>query len=214
MFYFCLNLPAYGRFFFYMRIAPIGRATGSHAWRLMVRIHLRVLYFRKNTYNVYSSFYCISVLQLLKKEVRFIKRLYYRQPSDSQKMYAANYYQPTKHFAQRYRERMCEHVSNEETRRRLIEVSDHHLTRRANYMLLFSIHGENGATLHTEVRHYFEWDIVVDNRDKKLITMYINNERKLLPERFFGDRKMRKLIYSLWFRPNSRVRKAVKQKAS
>lgn len=122
-------------------------------------------------------------------------------------MYKTTYYQPTKHFRQRYKERMSEHVSNRTARNKLLHASEPELAKRANYMLLFSIHGRPGETEHTEVRYYFDWDIVIDNKDKTLVTMYINEERKVPPVRLFGDRKLRKLIYDLWFKPKSKTRK-------
>jgi hypothetical protein len=124
-------------------------------------------------------------------------------------MYKTTYYAPTKHFRQRYRERMSKHVSPKKTRENLLNASETELAKRANYMLLFSIHGEPGATPHTEVRQYFDWDIVIDNRDKTLVTMYINEDRKIPPVRMFGDRKLRKTVYDLWFKPQSKIRRQV-----
>lgn len=122
-------------------------------------------------------------------------------------MYATNYYQATEHFGERFRERMGKHVSSKVTQNNLVNASDDELARRANYMLLFSIHGRPGETKDTEVRYYFDWNIVIDNKKKTLITMYIDDNRKSLPARLFGDRNLRKTIYKLWFHSNSKYRK-------
>lgn len=124
-------------------------------------------------------------------------------------MYSSNYYQPTTHFAERYRERMSLHVGNKTARKKLLEATDEELSKRANYMLLFSIHGRPGETENTEVRYYFNWDIVIDNKRKTIITMYINDERKVPPVRLFGDRRLRKMIYDIWFKPKSNYSKAI-----
>jgi hypothetical protein len=126
-------------------------------------------------------------------------------------MYNISYYKPTIHFRKRYKERMSQNVKNKTASRRLLEASEAELAKRANYMLLFSIHGRPGETEHTEVRYYFNWNIVIDNRDKTLITMYIDEEREVPPVRLFGDRKLRKMIYDLWFKPKSRVSQTTQQ---
>lgn len=132
---------------------------------------------------------------------------FYKPPEEGKMMYSTNYYTPTQHFSERYRQRMRKHVTSKVTKNRLLNVSDAELARRANFMLMFSIHGCTGATAHTEVRYYFEWDIVIDNKNKKIITMYINEDRRIPPVYVFGDRKLRRIIYNLWFRPNSKIRK-------
>lgn len=124
-------------------------------------------------------------------------------------MYSTNYYDPTAHFGQRYRERMSEHVKRNVTKKHLLEESDKELARRANYMLLFSVHGRPGDTDCTEVRYYFDWNIIIDNSNRKIVTMYIADSRKQLPARLFGDRKLRKVMYDLWFKPNSKYRREV-----
>lgn len=130
----------------------------------------------------------------------------YIPPPEGDIMYSTNFYTATEHFGERYRGRMSKHVANEKTKKNLMEATDAELERRGNYMLLFSIHGRPGETPQTEVRYYFNWDIVVDNTKKKIITMYIDDDRQSLPARLFGDRKLRKTIYNLWFKPNSKYR--------
>lgn len=132
--------------------------------------------------------------------------IHYTPPSEGDFMYSTNYYEPTSHFGERYRERMSIHVKNGLTRKKLVEETDAELARRANYMLLFSIHGRPGETNCTEVRYYFDWNIVIDNSRKTIVTMYVADERKPLPARLFGDRKLRKVMYDLWFKPNSKYR--------
>lgn len=63
------------------------------------------------------------------------------------------------------------------------------LRLRANYMLLFSIHGRAGETVNTEVRYYFDWEIVIDNEKKPIITMYQMRNKKRLPVSLFGNPK-------------------------
>ena len=135
-----------------------------------------------------------------------MSQLYYQPPSEGEIMYATNWYTPSAHFAERYRERMAKHVTSKLTRDKLLNATDAELARRANYMLLFSIHGRKGETKQTEVRFYFDWNIVVDNEKRTIVTMYIDDDRKPMPARLFGDRKIRKLIYNLWFKPNSKYR--------
>lgn len=125
--------------------------------------------------------------------------------------YKKTYYQPTAHFEERYIERMSKVAKSQPAKNRLLRATSTELAKRANYMLLFSIHGKPGETEQTEVRYYFEWDIVVDNKNRTLVTMYINEERNVPPVRLFGDRKVRKMIYDLWFRPKSKIRQHVNE---
>lgn len=124
-------------------------------------------------------------------------------------MYQTTYYQPTKHFRKRYVERMSEASKTQQAKNRLENASENELAKRANYMLLFSIHGRPGDTERTEVRYYFEWDIVVDNKYKTLVTMYVNEDRAIPPVRLFGDRKLRKIIYDIWFKPRTKHYKQI-----
>lgn len=120
-----------------------------------------------------------------------------------------SWYTATNHFYKRYRNRMSKNVTNKTAKKKLLEADTEHLEKRANYMLLFSIHGRHGHTPNTEVRYYFNWNIIIDNRSKTLITMYTDNDRPMPPIRLFGDRKLRKTIYNLWFKPNSEIRKQI-----
>ncbi len=126
-------------------------------------------------------------------------------------IYQFTYYQPTTHFGKRYRERMSKHVVNQTAKKNLLEATDEELAKRANYMLLFSILGRPGETEHTEVRYYFNWDIVIDNKQKTIITMYINEDRKIPHVHLFGDRRTRKMVYDIWFKPKSKYSKAIIQ---
>lgn len=135
--------------------------------------------------------------------------LRYQKPTEGEMLYACNYYRITEHFGERYRQRMAEHIKSPLAKKRLLEVDNEELERRANYMLLFSIHGRDGDTPQTEVRYYFNWNIVVDNKNKTIVTMYIDESRSVPPVRLFGDRKMRKLIYKLWFKPNSKIHQVI-----
>ena len=114
-----------------------------------------------------------------------------------------NYYQPTIHLAERYRKRMGEHTAKNIIQKRLKLASNDELGMRANYMLLFSIHGRSGGTPETEVRYYFDWEIVVDNKNKTIITMYQDRRRSKLPVSLFGDPKFRRLVYKSWFMKKS-----------
>lgn len=128
------------------------------------------------------------------------KRRYYYQPT---------YYEASEHFEDRFRERMAEATNKKQARKRFLKVGSAELTKRANYMLLFSIYGRPGDTEHTEVRYYHEWNIVVDNRDRTLVTMYIDEKRPVPPARLFGDRRLRKMVYDVWFKPHSKYRQQV-----
>lgn len=130
--------------------------------------------------------------------------LVYQPPSKEELLFAFGHYQASEHFAERYRQRMRKHTARETTKQRLLEVSDDELTRRANYMLIFSIHGRPGDTPQTEVRYYFDWNIVIDNERKRLVTMYIDDTRGVPNAKLFGDTQLRKTIYNLWFKPSRR----------
>lgn len=121
-------------------------------------------------------------------------------------MYQTTWYTPTNHMCRRYRKRMSESVANKTARKKLQKADDNHLAKRVNYMLLFSIHGRPGAGPDTEVRYYFNWDIVIDNKRKTVVTMYENNDRKMPPAKLFGDRHLRKIMYDLYFKPKSKIR--------
>ncbi len=111
-----------------------------------------------------------------------------------------NYYQPTAHLGQRYRQRMGGITTKERLRKVMLEATDKKLGLRANYMLLFSIHGRPGDTPNTEVRYYFDWDLVIDNKKKTIITLYQCEVNRRIPARKFGDPKLRKKIYNCWFK--------------
>ena len=122
------------------------------------------------------------------------------------------YYRPTDHFEDRFRERMAEAMKKKKKKKaikRFLNVKSAELAKRANYMLLFSIHGRPGDTEHTEVRYYYEWNIVIDNRDRTLVTMYIDDDRPIPPVRLFGDRRLRNMVYDVWFKPKSKYRQQV-----
>lgn len=125
--------------------------------------------------------------------------MYYEPPPIDEMLYAMEYYAPTEHLAQRYRQRMGEKKTHKRTITSLMKASNRELGHRANYMLLFSIHGRRGETPNTEVRYYFNWEIVVDNKKKCIVTMYEDNEKKRLPARKFGNPKERRRIYRQWF---------------
>lgn len=119
------------------------------------------------------------------------------------------YYEATDHSFKRYKKRMAEHVKSKFTRKNLQVANKEELAKRTNFMLLFSIHGRPGATPNTEVRYYFDWDIVVDNKKKTIVTVYPNDSRRVPPAHKFGDRKIRQKVYSLWFKPNSKIRQGM-----
>ena len=123
----------------------------------------------------------------------------YQRPSDSELIYAINYYKPTAHLAERYRQRMRD-TATKTVAKHILNATDEEIGHRANYMLLFSIHGRKGETPNTEVRYYFNWEIVVDNKNKTIITLYEDRKKKPLPANLFGDPKERKTIYKLWFK--------------
>lgn len=125
---------------------------------------------------------------------------YYQRPEPEQMIYAINHYTPTNHLALRYRERMSQKKINRRTAHVMLNASNKELGHRANYMLLFSIHGRPGETPNTEVRYYFNWEIVIDNEKKTIVTMYEDTSKKPLPAHLFGDPKERKAIYKLWFK--------------
>lgn len=111
-----------------------------------------------------------------------------------------NYYQPTAHLGKRYKQRLGENTSKQRLRKIMSEASDRELGLRANYMLLFSIHGRPGDTPNTEVRYYFDWDIVIDNKRKTIVTIYQCEVNRRIPSSKFGDPKLRKKIYNCWFK--------------
>lgn len=121
--------------------------------------------------------------------------------------YELTFYTPTDHLLRRYRKRMSEAVVNKTAREKTQKANDNHLAKRINYMLIFSCHGRPGETKNTEVRYYFDWDIIVDNKKKTVVTMYQNKERRVPPASMFGDRGLRKTIYDLMFKPKSKIRK-------
>lgn len=129
--------------------------------------------------------------------------LFYQRPSPEEIIHAMNYYQPTNHLAHRYRQRMSKRTSRR-TAEAMLNATNEELGYRANYMLLFSIHGRPGETPNTEVRYYFNWEIVVDNVKKTIITMY--EDKRMLPAHLFGDAKERSVIYNLWFKNKEAVR--------
>lgn len=130
---------------------------------------------------------------------------YYERPPLEELIYAMNYYSPTHHLALRYRERMSKKKSNRRTARAMLEATNKELGYRANYMLLFSVHGRPGETPNTEVRYYFNWEIVIDNEKKTIVTMYEDTSKKMLPAHLFGDPKERRVIYRLWFKNKEAV---------
>ena len=132
--------------------------------------------------------------------------LFYQRPPQEELIYAMNYYHPTQHLANRYRQRMSKKTKNLRVINAMLEASNEELGYRANYMLLFSIHGRPGETPNTEVRYYFNWEIVVDNVNKKIVTMYEDRSKYPLPAHLFGDPKERDLIYKLWFKNKEAVR--------
>jgi len=123
--------------------------------------------------------------------------------------YEYGYYTPTYHLLNRYRQRMCERVGCKKTARRIKQATMKELARRANYMLLFSIHGRPGKGEDIEVRYYFDWNIVIDNRKRTIITMYIDHKRPVPSADLFGNRRLRKVIYDMFFKPNSKVYREV-----
>ncbi len=123
----------------------------------------------------------------------------YIRPETHELIYAINYYKPTLHLADRYRQRMLEYTSKV-VANHIMNATDEEIGHRANYMLLFSIHGRPGETPNTEVRYYFNWEIVVDNKNKTIITLYEDKKKRPLPASLFGDPKERKVIYKLWFK--------------
>lgn len=123
----------------------------------------------------------------------------YVRPPEHELIYAINYYKPTLHLADRYRQRMLEN-SSKVVANHILNATDEEIGHRANYMLLFSIHGRPGETPNTEVRYYFNWEIVIDNKKKTIITLYEDKKKRPLPAVLFGDPKERKIIYKLWFK--------------
>ncbi|MEK3765640.1 MULTISPECIES: hypothetical protein [unclassified Solibacillus] len=109
-----------------------------------------------------------------------------------------NHYKPTLHLADRYRERMIEN-SSKVVAKHIMNATDEEIGHRANYMLLFSIYGRPGETPNTEVRYYFNWEIIIDTKKKTIITLYEDKKKRPLPAHLFGDSKQRKAIYKLWF---------------
>lgn len=105
---------------------------------------------------------------------------------------------------------MSKHVDSQELKKEIKKnATKEELARRANYMLLFSIHGKPGHEPDTEVRYYFEWNIVINNKTKEIITMYRHERRKVPPTFMFGHRRLRELIYDLMFRPKSKIGRAI-----
>jgi len=123
--------------------------------------------------------------------------------------YEYGYYHPTHHLIKRYRQRMRKHVESKYLKKVLKSSNVQELARRINYMLLFSIHGRPGDKPDTEVRYYFGWNIVINNKTKEVITLYHHDRRKIPPVFMFGHRKLRNLIYDIMFRPNSKVTQAL-----
>ncbi|MNV57464.1 hypothetical protein D3C71_1497960 [compost metagenome] len=76
-------------------------------------------------------------------------------------------------------------------------------------MLLFSIHGKPGTQPNTEVRYYFDWNIVINYVTKEIITMYKHVRRAVPAISNFGSRRLRTIIYDLMFRPNSKIARAL-----
>ena len=126
--------------------------------------------------------------------------LYYERPPDELLLDATNYYEPSEHLAQRYRERMAEKKTHKRTVDAIMNATNIELGYRANYMLLFSIHGRPGETEDTEVRYYFNWEIVVDNKRKRIVTMYETSHKKKRDPSLFGSPSERRSIYKLWFK--------------
>jgi hypothetical protein len=123
--------------------------------------------------------------------------------------YQYGYYTATRHLVQRYRQRMSSLANSEHLKKEIKSATQQQLTRRANFMLLFSIHGKPGKKPNTEVRYYFDWNIVVDNVTKEIITLYKNVRRAVPAITNFGSRRLRTIIYDLMFRPNSKVARAL-----
>ncbi|WP_422661601.1 hypothetical protein ACK8P5_26120 (plasmid) [Paenibacillus sp. EC2-1] len=113
------------------------------------------------------------------------------------------FYQPTYHLCKRYRERMVDSVTNQLARKKIQAADDDEFACRVNYMLLFSIYGRPGSTWNTEVRYYFNWDIVIDIQSKTVVTMYLNDNRKVPSAKKFGDKKMKKTLFKFMFRQNT-----------
>lgn len=126
--------------------------------------------------------------------------LFYERPPADTLDKAMNYYEPSEHLAERYRQRMVEKKTHKRTINSIMNATNQELGYRANYMLLFSIHGRPGETEDTEVRYYFNWEIVVDNKRKRIVTMYEVKEKKKLPAHLFGRPAERNSIYKSWFR--------------
>ena len=97
-------------------------------------------------------------------------------------------------------QRMGGITTKKRLRKVMLEATDKELGLRANYMLLFSIHGRPGDTPNTEVRYYFDWDLVIDNKKKTIIILYQCEVNRRIPAWKFGDPKLRKKIYNCWFK--------------
>ena len=123
----------------------------------------------------------------------------YVRPADHELFDPINYYKPTLHLADRYRERMTDKASKVVSNH-IMNATDEEIGHRANYMLLFSIHGRLGETPNTEVRYYFNWEIIIDNLNKTIITLYEDEKKRPLPANLFGNPKERKTVYKLWFK--------------
>ncbi len=125
-------------------------------------------------------------------------------------MYQWTYYTPTHHALFRYRQRMSEN-KKEHTQTRIDAANDIHLAKRINFMLLFSMHGRFARHKHLELRYYFDWTIVIDNRARTVVTVYRDEKRGVPHASSFGNTKTRDMIYDIWFRPKSKAAKMMKQ---